>query len=81
MPEPKANSIRALSEELRDATWREMGDMSGRELARRSGVHQTNISRFLAGKKRSRNLKMETILKIAEALDCDVTFDLTSRRG
>jgi transcriptional regulator with XRE-family HTH domain len=75
----KANTLKQLSEEIRDATWREMGNMSGRELARRSGLHQTNVSRFLAGKERARNLKMGTIIKIAEALNCDVTFDLTPR--
>lgn len=50
-------------------------DMSQRELARRSGVDNCSVSRYISG---DRMPTLKNIINIAVALDCSVEFLLPS---
>ena len=60
-----------------DRRLKELG-ISADAASSRAGRHRGYINQFKAGKK-SRSLKWETLVEIAEALDCDVCWLATGR--
>lgn len=59
-------------------TLRDALGMSGADLARRLGVHQSRISAIERGE-REQTIKIETLARAAEALDCDLIYVLVPR--
>lgn len=52
--------------------YRENSGMSQRELAEKAGVHITAIGKLESGERSFGKLRLETALKIADALSADV---------
>ena len=70
-PRPHAGWIRAIRSAL---------GMSGRELADRLGVRQQSIPDLERSEQRE-TIKLETLRRAADALDCDLAYFLIPRRG
>lgn len=62
----------------RVASRRQELGLSQQQLAELTGTTQSAIARLEAG---GRPPRIDTLLKIAEALDCDLVVDLRARRG
>ena len=60
------------------ATQRQALDLSQRQLAELTGTTQSAIARLERG---GRPPRIDTLLRIAEALDCQLVVELTSRNG
>ena len=70
-PRPHAGWIRAIRQAL---------GMSGRELGERLGVSQQTIPSIEASEQRE-TIKLETLRRAADALDCDLVYFLLPRRS
>ncbi len=70
-PRPHRGWIRAIRDAL---------GMSGRELATRMGVSQQTIPDIERSEQRG-TIKLETLQRAAEALDCDLVYVLLPRRS
>ena len=54
--------------------------MTGADLARRMGVHQSRIPAIERGE-REQTIKIDTLARAAEALECDLVYVLVPRRS
>jgi predicted DNA-binding mobile mystery protein A len=70
-PRPHKGWIRAIRDAL---------GMSGRELAERMGVSQQTIPDLERSEQRD-TIKLETLQRVADALDCDLVYFLRPRRS
>ncbi len=61
-------------------TLRDALGMTGADLARRMGVHQSRIPAIERGE-REQTIKIDTLARAAESLDCDLVYVLVPRRS